>query len=231
MRIASSLITLVLSIAACGGDGGGGDSISLDELGAELGASSCAKIFECCSESELMEMFEGIDPPITTVEECEQFYAAFIGGLLLGPAREAVDRGTLVYNADLAGDCIAAFDSLSCDEVESAMDPTFEGCENIFEGQLANEESCVTDLECQSGFCDGDSLDGDPGVCKAVPGEGEPCESFECADGTYCENSGSGSGVCTATKPDGAECTFDDECQSESCDVTCMAAVPECTGG
>lgn len=232
MRI-SIYTSLVLLAVGCGGDdggGGGGGNLGLDQLGPELGESTCAKIFDCCSETEVMDMFEGIDPPITSPAECEQFYAAFVAGFLTGPAQDAIDRGTLVYRGDLAADCLAAFDALTCEDLQTFSDPPVDGCEAIFEGQLADDAECVTDLECASGFCDGDSLNGDPGVCRTRPGDGDPCDTFDCEDGFFCDTSGTGSGTCVPALADGAECTFDGDCQSDNCEGTCMPAVPECTG-
>lgn len=225
-----TLLISTLAIACGGDDGGGGGNLGIDELGDTLGSTTCSKIFECCSDAEVMDMFDGIDPPITTAAECTQFYNALINGLFLGQVQDAVDRGTIVYHGDLAADCLAAFRALDCSELDSISDPPIDGCEEIFEGQLADDAECVTDLECVSGFCDGDSLNGDPGVCRTRPGDGDPCTTFDCADGFYCDNSGA-EGVCAPAQADGADCSFDEDCQSDNCDGgTCMAAVPECTG-
>jgi hypothetical protein len=233
MRTATALLATSLSLGCGGDDGpGGGGNLSLDELGDTLGDITCTKIFECCNEAEIMDMFGGLNPPITTFEECVEFYDGFVTALLLGPAADAVDRGTLIYDGELAADCFAAFEAASCEEVDgfNSGGAAVPECEDIFEGQLADGETCVTDLECVSGTCDGDSLNGDPGVCATPPGEGEPCETFDCADGFYCDDSG-GEGVCAPAQADGAGCSFDDDCQSDNCDQgTCMPRAPECTG-
>lgn len=229
-------LALVISIVAmaCGGDdgGGGGGDLSIDELGDTIGSSTCEKIFECCNAAEVMSMFEGIDPPITNVAECTRFYNALLTGLLLGPIEDAIERGTIIYHGDLAADCLAAFEAQTCDEIQSVGDPPVEGCENIFEGTLADDAECVTDAECASGFCDGDSINGDPGVCRTQPGDGEACETFDCADGFYCENDIGGEGTCMPAKADGADCNFDEDCQSDNCDDSnlCAPAAPDCAG-
>lgn len=231
MRTISACITSIIFGLGCGGDDGGGGNIALADLGTELGELTCAQLFECCNDAELMEMFEFINPPITNVAECVEFYNAFITGLLTGPAQEAVERGSLIYNGGLAADCLAQVRNLSCEELNGFEEPALAtDCENIFEGQLADGESCVTDLECTSAYCSGETLDGEPGTCATKPGDGEPCLDFECADGLHCDNSGGGEGVCAPALADGADCTFDDDCQSGTCEGTCMPAVPECTG-
>ena len=229
MRIVMSAILLVFG---CGGDdGGGNDGSPLDiaDLGAEVAEVTCGKIFECCSEDELMDMFGNIDPPITTVEECETFYLGFFVGLFLQPAQDAVERGSLIYDAARAGTCMADFAALSCSELNLDDPEAVGACDDVFMGQLADDASCLTDLECASQFCDGETIDGDPGVCRTKPILGEVCEVFDCDDGLYCDGPGI-DGICAETKADGADCTSDRECQSDNCETTCMPAAPECTG-
>jgi len=64
-------------------------------------------------------------------------------------------------------------------------------------------------------------------TCKPIPGEGEPCSDSHslCAEGLFCDE-----GIlCEARFPEGAECTFDGQCESESClDESCAPPMEVC---
>jgi hypothetical protein len=41
-------------LVGCGGDSGGGP-IAIEDLGMQLGDVSCQKVFECCTDAEIMK--------------------------------------------------------------------------------------------------------------------------------------------------------------------------------
>lgn len=202
-----------------GGGGGGGAPVPLSSLAQELAESSCAKMFECCTEAEIMMQFEGIDPPPSTEAECATTLAGF---LTIGTATwmESVSAGRLAYHDDLAGDCLAVVDALTCDAYAGGLTEEPAGamaCDQMLEPLVADGGACSQNLECINGYCEGATSDSD-GVCTVLPELGEECD-FDCAEGLYCEF-GSPS-TCVAEKADGAECTRDDECEND-----CVGADP-----
>ncbi len=55
----------------------------------------------------------------------------------------------------------------------------------------------------------------DSATCERAPSLGEACPGYYCQSGAYCPDTGEGG--CTASKPEGAGCVGDDECQKGSC--------------
>lgn len=201
----------VVALAACGDDGGGG--VAIDNVGAELARVTCAKLADCCTPQEFMEETLGS----ADETECRMVFTAF-GGILVKIYKDSIDAGRLVYHGDRMADCFAAIEGLSCTEYAMVGDDDFAsvGCENPFEGKVAAGGQCATDGDCISGWCSGDSVDFEGnityGTCGTAPGEGMPCEEFDCGDGLYCDAS-----TCAPTKPDGMACSSDDECTSGGC--------------
>lgn len=198
-----------------GGGGGGGSPVSLADLPEALGGAACDKMFDCCTEAEIMMQFESIDPPPSTPEECQALLAGFLG---LGTSTwmESQDAGRLAYHADAAGDCIAAIRSLTCDAYHGGVTEEPAGaaaCDEMIEPLVDEGGACSQDAECTTGFCDGATGDMD-GACAVPPAEGEDCV-FDCAEGLFCDfDSGS---TCQPEKADGADCDSDSQCASGDC--------------
>lgn len=217
------LISALTVAAGCGGDddGGGGGDVELDELSPIVASYQCDALFRCCDSAELEEELGFFDAE--TEEECTMVYAAFIEGFLVESLQASVDSGRLVYHADRMGACIDHLNGLSCEErAMSVSDSGFAaaGCQDPFEGQVANGDACASDEECQSDWCDGDSMDFEgnvtEGVCGDPPGQGDACPDFECTGDTYCELADNG-GTCHAKLSEGSDCFSDDECASDNC--------------
>lgn len=213
-----SLSSLCASSACGGGDGG---AVEPDEIGEAIASIECARLFDCCDADELMSElgFGDIDTP----EECEQLLAGLSSGFLEPKIEAAIASGRLIYHADRMGDCVDAMAALSCAEAAAAQTEdfaTFTGCEDPFEGQVADGGACADDVECQSGFCRGDSTDFEgnvtEGVCDAWPGDGDMCDFGDCADGYYCDFGPNGE-MCVAALSAGSECDSDDECETGNC--------------
>ena len=209
---------LALCLVAMGfGCGGGGDP-SLQQFFNDTASIECQQIFQCCDSTEIMDQFQGLNPPITTESGCVNSYQGLFQALLLPQMQASIDNGRMVYHADLAGACIDALDGLTCAEFSgfsssSGVAPA--GCSDPFEGLVADGDPCASDNECQSSYCEGDSSSQE-GTCKQLPGDGAACPDFDCADGFWCDFA-TGGGTCVATKADGTDCNGNDECQSGSC--------------
>jgi hypothetical protein len=77
-------------------------------------------------------------------------------------------------------------------------------------------------VDCFYGCPDGLSCDFDPETPRCQPtvtaSVGQPCSDplIRCADGAFCDYDASPAG-CAATKPDGAACSYDSQCESDNC--------------
>ncbi len=212
-----SLVFTTFLTLGCGGGSGSG-SVPLDELGTELTAVSCAQIFECCTAAEIVEDFGFFDEA-----DCVAKLGVLIGQEVQAETEAAVAAGKMTYNADNAAECLALTESASC---ATYNDDSPSVCDQITTGLVAADAACDDDAECVSGYCEGDA-DQTPGQCKTMPGLGELCPDFTCADGNYCEFASESS--CVAQKADGQSCGFDEECIN-SCENDICGVPTSCDG-
>lgn len=111
----------------------------------------------------------------------------------------------------------------SCTEFHADTAPA---CAAMFKGQLATDESCLFDSQCESGLCRGLSSYS-CGTCRAPANIGEACGTGStdvlCADGLICLANTSTTGTCEPIEierqaPDdalGRRCEYDSDCSSE----------------
>ncbi|MGE0398106.1 MAG: hypothetical protein AB7T06_15500 [Kofleriaceae bacterium] len=216
------LVVCVL-IAGCGGDGDNG-SIDIDNLGIELGIAGCAKQWDCCTDTELMEQYMGITydgMPIDSEERCVEFANAVLTGLAVAQYKESLAKGRIEYDGEAAADCVAALSGLSCAEYSAKQLPTA-SCGPFTHPKVADGGACTQDYECTSANCVGESNPlGEPstdGECMPMPAEGDPCDD-NCPGDLICDaDIGSGMETCRPARPDGEQCNLDDQCASDYCD-------------
>ncbi len=105
--------------------------------------------------------------------------------------RAAIKAGRILYDGDAASRCLDEINQRSC----ARNEPPTEFCSQVFAGQVAPEELCLTSEECVGeGFCALSPNCADmccPGDCRLLPapsGVGESCvnPTVECAEGSYC---------------------------------------------
>lgn len=230
------LVACVL-LVGCGGDGA---DIALDDLGRELAEVGCAKQFDCCSSAEIMEQYMGITidgRPIETEADCVDFANALLTGLGVAQWKASLEAGRIEYNADAAGDCVAALESLSCSEYNSGELPLGGDCRPYLIPKVADGGGCTNDYECTSNYCLGEtnSTEGDTdGACMPLPSEvGAECEE-KCGNGLACKlDRTSSKDTCQTPTADGDECDFDSDCASDYCDEAtdlCAMEPPTCVG-
>jgi hypothetical protein len=234
------LVVCALLICCAGDDAdGGGSPIAIEDLGMRLGEVSCPKVFECCTDAEIMMQFMNIKymgQPITTEEQCVGFTAGFFNGLALPQWQASIAAGRMEYDASAAGGCVSASAALSCSEYaglsSGAGNTSLAGtCRPFLIPKVANDGVCSQDDECTSDNCVKTSSSMD-GTCKPMPGAGEAC-SGDCVDGYYCGYAtGQTMQTCIALKANGTQCTLDEECTTDFCDSTdvCAAKAPTCDG-
>lgn len=223
----------------CGGDGSG--TIELDNLGLELAVTSCSKQFECCTDAEIMEQFDGITydgQPIATEQQCVDFANAFFTSFAVGQYKQSLAKGRIEYDGAAAADCVAALERLTCAELSTGSLATVTvSCRPFIIPKVADGGACAQSYECISDNCEGASNPlGEPstdGACKPMPTAGQACDE-SCADGLYCGfDLSANMDVCLSLKADGAECRFDHECASDNCDDAtdvCASAPLTCDG-
>jgi hypothetical protein len=235
-------LVLCALLVGCGGDDSGGGTVALDDLGLQLASTSCAKMFDCCTDAEIMAQFMGIThngQPITTEAQCVDFANAFFTGLAVAQYKESIAKGRMEYDGAAASDCIAFLGTLSCSEYSKGAEiaGTSTECRPFILPKVANDGACTQDYECVSDNCEGAMVStggtSTDGACKPLPTAGEACDS-ECAEGSYCGyDTTTSTEKCLALKADGAQCSLDRECTSDNCDDTsrmCVTTAPTCDG-
>lgn len=231
-EIAMKRLVVCVLLFGCGGDDdgrGGYGTVELDNLGAELAAVSCSKQFECCTDAEIMELFDGLTydgQPITTEEQCVAFANAFYTTFAVGAYKASLEKGRIEYDGAAAAECVAALERLSCSEIANggglSLAPV--SCRPFIVPKVADDGACLQDYECISGNCMGESnsLGETPtdGTCRPIPMQGQECDDT-CADGLYCDfDISANAETCQPLQPNGAECFYDSVCQSDYCDTT-----------
>ncbi len=225
----------------CGGDddSGGGSPVAIDDFGTQLGHVSCVRLFDCCTDAEIMANFMGITvegQPITTVEQCESLVAGLFTTYAVANYKASIELGRIEYSADAAGSCLGELGALSCSEYASlsssgADAPVY--CEPFIIPKVGDGGACTEDYECTSDNCEGASTEPKTdGTCKPTPTLGQDCDQA-CASGSYCTyDQAAGKRICVELKTDGTACQLDSECKSDNCDETdmCVTPAPKCDG-
>jgi hypothetical protein len=229
--------TRILSVCALfAGCGGGGGSVSVDDLGTELAKVGCSKIFECCTSTEVMAQFANITidgQPITTEAQCESFSGGLFASFLTPQYKDSIAAGRIAYDADAAGDCIDVAANLSCSDYSQLSGNESVHCDKPFIiPKVADGGMCAQDYECTGGYCDGASNSMVNGTCKPLPTAGQDCNE-KCAQGLYCGYDQTAmKEACQAVKANGSACVSNDECTSNHCvSSTCAAAPPPVCDG
>jgi len=165
--------------------------VPLEEVGGRYSGVLCDAIDACYGEAIGGLFFGGSD--------CEGTFRTSFDSTSLPLYREAIARGTLVYDDAAFGECEAALEMLGC-EIFSAR--ISDACETAFVGTLAPGAGCTLDEECQgASYCDhaGGAC---PGSCQARGSAGASCiEDGGCTTGLRCA-----AGTCRSPAGDGAGC-------------------------
>jgi hypothetical protein len=111
---------------------------------------------------------------------------------------QAVERGTVVFDASGAEACLAAIERDACEERVSIPVARFAWppqCASVLAGTRAPEAECQIDEECDGGGCD-------CGRCVAHAAEGASCAAVACGPGLRCADD-----VCVPAIHAGDACT------------------------
>jgi hypothetical protein len=239
LAIAIALLPLGLGLAwGCSGsatDSRSAGPVPEDRFIGELVAAICDNVAACCTANGFEYDADG----------CRRTLSSLYGQAFPAPGAPGV-----VYDASVAGECIA----LAARIAESCAEPTgrTNACTSAYVGMRKAGEACTLDLECAAppggtADCATDSTTGAQ-TCQSRPrgksgdachatcterSNGRSCSlhsdrdgSAECYtnDGLFCEST---TQACTALGAIGASCTGFDECVSAAfCDSgICVARI------
>ena len=238
------LMCCSIVISACDEDEETNSSMTIDELTDVYTKEYCTKVFTCCKDAEIAEVFDGAS--VTDQQGCEQAWGQFFT-MMMSEQQASIDKGRMQWDGNVASSCMTTYKNTSCTQLGSDLFPTDEMCGDPFIGLVAGGGACTSDGECvgDNFYCSGvDEEENTEGVCKALPGLGEECPdywcagdlmctdsvcavaevpgpneecpNYMCADGLFCDSSASPM-TCLAEKNDGESCGDDMECKSYSC--------------
>jgi hypothetical protein len=187
--------------AGCPEDGTGGP-LTLDQFDDAMFGALCDYITRCPGgpDDELWLLAGG-----GNAAECRDRIRRGIamGGDIEAPTAPwsaAVGRGTATWDGTLAGNCLGALGSASCDAMASgAFIIENPECDQLLQGTVAASGACHIDGECSGGWCD--SSASCPGTCVAYVARDGACNAMT------------------------APCAPADECDPAT--SRCVAAVPE----
>jgi hypothetical protein len=168
-------------LGAVGGDGAA--TIAIDDAPSTVAQDLCAKIYDCCSAEEIMNL-EGIG---TSQSSCE-FAVAVVIGLRVTTVKPAIDAGRVSYDGAALSRCLDDYGAQSCGMLRSIE--SFQ-CDGLLVPEQAAGERCGVSDECSAGYCDGGtSADTPDGTCAPLKANGDPCAAdAECAGGS-CDTDG-----------------------------------------
>jgi hypothetical protein len=189
-------------------DGGTREEIAREDLPRREATARCARLYGCCTQRELTDVF-------ASEADC-------IGGVLTGiellasALASAIEAGTLVYRPDLAAACVEQIEALTCEQVQDqrvALSDILGARCLPYEGLLANDAACENGIGCASWYCVQERLAG-AGHCGDPPGLGDPCVSA-CGAHLRCVGTTATTlGACEPYSGQGEACATTADCQN-----------------
>lgn len=145
---------------------------------------------------------------------CAAVVGRGFGNEFMGDVGRAQVEGRAVYHGDKMAACMERLRTLDCATFATVL-LLPSGCDPV-EGLVADGGACGHDLECRSGYCEGDTSSAD-GACQPMPLAGQVCREGVCAEGLHCAGSATPP-TCEALRANGESCASGLECTSGSCD-------------
>lgn len=172
---------------SAGSGGSGGAPVSTEEACAAYSEAVCARYTECLSF--LRDLSYG-DESVCVARY--QIYCSAIGN---APGTSWTPEGLL--------SCASALSASTCaDFVKGTFRSSTAECLPP-PGSLADGAPCIDAGQCVGGYCNNDEYD-PCGVCSALAGEGEACNSFiDCKLGLTCDQA---TGACIPAGSEGDDC-------------------------
>lgn len=198
-------------------------SLNLSTTAQNLAESQCARLFDCCTASEIDVVFVGLE--IEDEATCVGSLQNYLNTFVVPGWQAAIDAGTLRVHADKEGGCLDALKQRECGEF--APSPVvnifeIEACRSFLSSNLESSGFCAQDFECTTGFCSR-AAGSEQGTCKVALSESEPCLNDVCGPPGYalfCDE-----GLCTKRRGIGEECFRNEECDSGNCVASEVAKI------
>lgn len=214
MAITARTSLFALALLGCNNDA----AIAIEDLPAEQAAAFCDLFLRCGVATDEALCAGNLWSTFNITADFRPNIASLAA---------AVERGSVIYHDERLGACLAGIRETECTTKDFWLlfsDALGATCNQVFEGTLAEGESCWIREQCVSGSCDTAhcELACCEGVCapaRVKAAIGEPCAEAECVAGAYCV-----AATCVARQPSGAACappegdSFSDECIE---DTTC----------
>jgi hypothetical protein len=190
-------LVLCFLLAACsdGGTSGGSLATAADYQRAAVTAL-CAKYVRCGTISPSQEA------------SCQSFYNAQVGDLMQAYSiDQAVAAARVAWNGSAARACVDFIAASGCDFKSLLGISGNPSCTSTARGLVPIGGSCLSEGECQNGYCDSGNAGGSsgcPGTCKAFTATGSDCSgTVRCAPTDSCDSSN----LCTTRVARGGDCS------------------------
>jgi hypothetical protein len=193
----------------------------------QLAGAFCAKIFGCCSTTEIEANFG----EVTDEAACRALWLTRFSQRRVF-FETSISEGRMRFVPEKGTECIAALSALACGDFNRWFGPP--ACSQVYVGTVADGDPCVLTEDCRAVNSSCLEVSGQK-QCVAAIGAGQPCgEEFgRCLPGTRCVgNSTTGRPVCVQELPLGSACVVGSQCASQTCDDTgTCAPTPRYCGG
>lgn len=205
----ASLTSFLIAAALGTGCSTCGRTVERDALDEELPEPICQKIFECCSQAEVLASQR---VSFDDQAGCVATYQASVAAVFVPALTDAEDGGRARYDARAAADCISDLESSTCE----AFSEQFLGgliCGEMIEPRVRVGQTCKVNFECTRGTCVIENFETEEGTCRVLPGEGEQCLTRPggtdqlCAGGLICVDD-----TCLPPGTPGTPCTPPGHC-------------------
>lgn len=139
-----------------------------------MAEATCDALAECLGPGGMAFVFSD--------EDCVDLFTRSYDDSIRVPFEDSVGAGRAAYHADLMPACVAAYESMACDETDTFP----EVCQDALEGLVPASGECASSWECEGSlYCATDQ--GCPGTCQAPLEAGQACEETDvCAAGLAC---------------------------------------------
>jgi len=164
-------------------DGGSPAGLTLDEFLSRFMDADCARDRRCYASALIPSCDEAAGLPLGEGGSVLGYDPLYFENATAPLIRAAVARGTLIYHAEKASQCLDLITNLACDTwVYSCA---------VFEGTVSAGSNCVINYECAGGtYCYGAKPTAcQPGTCVAPASANTACGLAQCASGLTCVNS------------------------------------------
>lgn len=178
VRIFRKWVTLVIILvsASCGSNT---EPVEFFDLAEAMTTQRCKGYVRCGFFADFDSCVRTL-PPSFTVHGTDRAHSQ---------VRDSVLASVILYDAAMAGECLAAIAATNCTS-EAGLFPNTEACDLMFQGTRREGEPCFDNEECVNGLECWDFVPGpvcSQGAC-AEKRLGNSCSDRECQEGEFCNS-------------------------------------------